>query len=1044
MRRRILSAAVVLTAALLAACNDKPLPTAPIVNGPSALGSINSSGLCEDPTLNPFPPAQPNVDETVKFLINGLFTNEVNRQSTLSMWEGIKRDKLDSRPLQNHIDNFAGWVLDKFGTNTLQDPDGVGNETVDYNVTTGTFTLLDQVFRCAGGTPTTLPPVPEGFNAAWTVVEEGTQEEVTTSGGDANGFLPGDALQGSAVLALVFQEDRVNTPFPIWSPTVDVQLVGNGRLKPGKKLSLKLCPREVTDMDYNRLVIAHQRRPIQPDDDVGENVEYLPPAEGGSLDCHDDVGASMWRMEKGFLRQRAAQLAFFAKKAVRFVSPRVLYAGHAAIGGSFEGDEDGRGFSPTVIVDPYVQTAITDVSIPTTVYGTPVVITANLRITGVGVPGDCPATGPRPPACEWVGEPVTQGLEGMPQLVTPLPITATLDDGKTDTENVQADGSVRFEFSNVNAGDDHNAALVFPRTRNQLPALAGSSAFANVPDFDGSSSPTNPFVVQPAPLTITPAGFSRDYGNVTLDSELSGDVVGEVYDEDGKIIATYTTDATQQSYITTATRTYKTMVASVAPLAGSGVLLSNYDITEQEGVFTINQRTLTGDAAPANRQYGEPNPTLGGTVANPVVGFDDGLRVVWVNPSLATTPVGPPGTDPNLYLITAQLTDDPAVAGDPRENYINGITAATLMITQRMLVGGPNAVEPIVYGEPVPATFAGSLNASVGDVLETALVPGDGVTSAFVTNPSAVQFSPVGSYNIVLVLTGAASSNYNVSGVAQGTLQITPRPLTVTVNNVPDAVYGDSYTLGATTNAVNGDEAGFNFAFPTSPSPAINAGTYSVGAVVSGAALANYQSPVIVAGTLVIGKRPLLGDIGDNTKTQGQPNPDPLATHTITNNVAGDGFVVTLMTTATTESPVGNYPITVDLSVAGGANYSWNTANDGNLEVTSGDIPNPILQLTSVERGESFDTYNFTVTNRSSYPAAMFSQFSEGPCGSRTHVDFYSGTTRIYGFCVLSSPDQLNGIWFSIPAGTGLAPVHIKMLDRLTNITYTSNTVELP
>jgi hypothetical protein len=387
------------------------------------------------------------------------------------------------------------------------------------------------------------------------------------------------------------------------------------------------------------------------------------------------------------------------------------------------------------------------------------------------------------------------------------------------------------------------------------------------------------------------------------------------------------------------------------------------------------------------------------------------------------------------------------VAGDPRENYINGITPATLTISQRMLVGGPNAVDPIVYGEFVPATFAGNLNANVNDVLKTALVAGDGVSSAFVTNPTATQGSPAGDYNIVLVLTGAASSNYNASGVTPGVLTISPRALRVAVFS-ESKVYGDANPTFRhfASNAVGSDA--FNVTFSTSANQQTGVGTYEVTVAsvtpVGGGPLVNYTLVNTNPGQLTITQRPLSGEIDDNTKTQGQPNPDPLATHSISNMVAGDGFAVTLSTTATQESPAGAYPITLNLGVAGGANYSWNTANDGTLTVTPSGIPNPILQLTSVERGEQFDTYNFTVTNRSSYPAEMFSQFNEGPCGSRTHVDFYSEATRIYGFCALGSPENLNGIWFSIPAGTTLAPVHIKMLDRLTNITYTSNTVELP
>ncbi len=114
-------------------------------------------------------------------------------------------------------------------------------------------------------------------------------------------------------------------------------------------------------------------------------------------------------------------------------------------------------------------------------------------------------------------------------------------------------------------------------------------------------------------------------------------------------------------------------------------------------------------------------------------------------------------------------------------------------------------------------------------------------------------------------------------------------------------------------------------------------------------------------------------------------------------------------------------------------------------------LPNPVLYLTGVEpytaNGKQWIRYKYNVDNSSVYPAAMFAAApSLPPCGtntnsSRTWVDIFdSRGKRLYGFCALSKPESLNGIWFSVEEGT-VPPsyVYIEMNDRETNQKYKSN-----
>src|ERR1041385_1480990 len=98
-------------------------------------------------------------------------------------------------------------------------------------------------------------------------------------------------------------------------------------------------------------------------------------------------------------------------------------------------------------------------------------------------------------------------------------------------------------------------------------------------------------------------------------------------------------------------------------------------------------------------------------------------------------------------------------------------------------------------------------------------------------------------------------------------------------------------------------------------------------------------------------------------------------------------------------------------------------------------LPNPVLYLVGTEayqaNGKTFIRYEYDVFNKDAYPADMFAAAPAlPPCGkntkaSRTWVDIYDQTgKRIYGFCALSKPADLHGIWFALEDGV-LPPSYI-------------------
>ncbi len=117
-------------------------------------------------------------------------------------------------------------------------------------------------------------------------------------------------------------------------------------------------------------------------------------------------------------------------------------------------------------------------------------------------------------------------------------------------------------------------------------------------------------------------------------------------------------------------------------------------------------------------------------------------------------------------------------------------------------------------------------------------------------------------------------------------------------------------------------------------------------------------------------------------------------------------------------------------------------------------VPNPVLYFTGSEAikrdQKNFIRFRYDVSNKDKYPAEMFAAAPDlPPCGkntkaSRTWVDIYDqGGKRLYGFCAISKPADLNQIWFELEEGA--APpsyVYIELLDRQTNTKYKSNLAE--
>jgi hypothetical protein len=120
------------------------------------------------------------------------------------------------------------------------------------------------------------------------------------------------------------------------------------------------------------------------------------------------------------------------------------------------------------------------------------------------------------------------------------------------------------------------------------------------------------------------------------------------------------------------------------------------------------------------------------------------------------------------------------------------------------------------------------------------------------------------------------------------------------------------------------------------------------------------------------------------------------------------------------------------------------------------DLPRPNIIFGGTEeyevRGRQFKRYKLLVTNWASYPAELFKPAPDlPPCGlnknsSRTWVHIYDGLNqrRIYGFCALTSPEELTFIWFSVEKkASPPRTVYVVLFDRRKDVKYISDTIEL-
>ncbi len=538
-------------------------------------------------------------------------------------------------------------------------------------------------------------------------------------------------------------------------------------------------------------------------------------------------------------------------------------------------------------------------------------------------------------------------------------------------------------------------------------------------NYNAATGNTTLTVTQ-APLTEVVNNATRAYGapNPAFSGTLTGVAPGDT------ILVAFSTTA----IVTSPVGSYP-ITATLTP-AGS-TSLSNYSITNTPGVLTITTATPTYALPTQTEVYGQPFPepfsingTIPGVPSTGTISFSIGKTTLCT--LTGTFAANNVCNAPNSGLAVGTYTVGFNYSGDA--NYAPYSGSTTLTVTPAALtVTVANASR--AYGVANPA-FTSTITGTVGT---------DTFTQTFST-PATIN-SPVGTYVINDVLSGAATSNYTVT-VIPGTLTITKASvaLNVAVNNVSRNYGAANPAFTSTiTGALNGDT--FTVTYSTTATATSPVGTYPIIPTVSGANLGNYTLTT-TNGMLTVLPAPLTVVANNASRPYGTAN--PTFTSTITGLVNGDTVTVTYQTTAVVNSPVGVYPIIQTVSGPATSNYNVSAIN-GQLTVTA-NANSLVINVNSAARlyGAQNPAFSGTVTgvlpgdnvivtySTVATPASNAASYPIGASVSGTSAGNYIATINP-GTLVVSPATTVTAVATSAPTASAG-----------TNVTFTANVTGNP
>lgn len=340
-------------------------------------------------------------------------------------------------------------------------------------------------------------------------------------------------------------------------------------------------------------------------------------------------------------------------------------------------------------------------------------------------------------------------------------------------------------------------------------------------------------------LTATANPLSREYGEenpvLTIFYE------GFMNNEDESVLS-------EQPNITTSATKYSN--AGTYDINLTGGVSTNYSLTLNPGVLTVNKAPLTVIVNDATREYGDENPTL--TL------HYEGLKLDEKEPKL----------EKQISITTSASANSPVgeyainASGGTATNYQISYNAGKLSITPATLT--VTALSKFrKYGEENP-------------VFDYSTSPTKQSTDKFTTLPTltctATQASPIGKYDIVV--SGAVMPNYEINYV-DGTMTVGKGKLKISANSYSRLYGEENPTFDVTYSGfANNESEEILTVKPTvtcSATKASNAGQYPI--LVSGGEANNYELSYN-DGMLSIGKCRLSISTKDYSRRYGEENPE--------------------------------------------------------------------------------------------------------------------------------------------------------------------------
>ena len=419
---------------------------------------------------------------------------------------------------------------------------------------------------------------------------------------------------------------------------------------------------------------------------------------------------------------------------------------------------------------------------------------------------------------------------------------------------------------------------------------------------DCSATNYNITKINPGKLTITPATLTIKANNA---SRLYFDADPEyTYVATGFLNGDTDASFTQApKFKTNATATSNVGTYTITPY---GAESRNYNVIYETGNLTITKRVLTATADAISREYGENNPPF--SISYDGFVNNENESTLDVIPSV-TTPATPTS---NVGTYTISLNGGSAI------NYNLTLKSGILTITKAPLAIVINDATRI-YGASNPA-----FGAIYSGLKNDETIPAWSASPNFKT--TATITSTVGSYPIEM--TSGTPRNYEISGVTNGTLSITPAQLTIKAKDASKIYYEEnpSFTY-VCTGFVNGDNASTALqvqpTLSTIANQSSNVGTYEI---VAKDASSNNYNIVYTSGVLTVNKRQLTAKVGSYERAYGEDNPSfSIEYEGFAGNDGESNLSIkpTAKTSAISTSNVGTYPINVSGGDATNYKFSY-------------------------------------------------------------------------------------------------------------------------